>query len=274
VILANSLPPSGAIAIADWVGPLAELMRLQGLSTSANASDRYAVYTTKKVFVCPSAEGVATASYQATPTYINAGVRQQLGYATAWSFMLSNGSPTSGVTDQTRISTGSGWWVIPPSYLPRITKVGNSSEKIFAADAGKFSNGTAVLTYNLFVDPTPNSPGRNSGPYTDFGPWTNATAGYDRDLINGGASVIDGRTLSYRHGTQESRKPVGAYRLNAVFYDGHAENLDEMRACNPAFWLPRGTTVNPAGTFSSGRPVVWPDVRARYMAGMTTFTAP
>jgi len=181
---------------------------------------------------------------------------RQLGYATAYSFLLTECSPKPGMTDQTRISSGAGWWALPGGYVPKLTKIGKSSEKVFAADAGKFSNGSNTPTYNLQAGPNPNSPGRNSGPYADYGPFTKATAAYDRTVANGGSGV-DGRVYSFRHGKRQQGLKMGVYRLNAVFFDGHCEQMDDGVTTDPRFWLPSGSVI-------PDNSKIWADVQAKF----------
>jgi prepilin-type N-terminal cleavage/methylation domain-containing protein/prepilin-type processing-associated H-X9-DG protein len=245
-----TLPAGGPIALADWCGPMAEMLKIP-VSNSPEAKDRYSRYREIGVFLCPSAEGVLTEALPGAPAHSNAGPGPQLGYATALGMLLTPATglpePQPGITDHTRISGGSAgsrWPQIPKGYTPKITKIGKSAEKIYMADAGKFHNPaiTTAPTYNLAMAPNPNSGGRNSTPYTDHGAYTTATSAYDRSVANGGVG-IDGRVYSYRHGKRTGGLKFGAYRLNVVFFDGHAENLDEGAATNPARWLPSGTAI-------------------------------
>jgi prepilin-type N-terminal cleavage/methylation domain-containing protein len=255
--------PGGPISTSDWIAPLCRMMKIN-LPDSPRAVLRYDAYRQIQVFLCPANSGVLSTAYTGDGQP-DAGAGQQLGYATAFAFMLTPGAPNPGVTGQTRISTGAGWPTLPGAYVPKITKVGRAGEKIFAADAGKFVNGSGTPSYNLSIAPTPNSPGRDSGPYSDFGAWTTATSSYDRTAANSGPGV-DGRVFSYRHGTVGERQKLGSYRLNAVFYDGHAETLDEVTAMNPRFWLPAGTVIPDNGKIPG-------DVAARHVP-TAPFTVP
>lgn len=64
--------------------------------------------------------------------------------------------------------------------------------------------------------------------------------------------------------------------MNLVFYDGHAENMDDVTAANPDYWLPRGTVwtrmTNTDGT--SGCKWCYTDIYNKYMPGAATYTAP
>jgi prepilin-type processing-associated H-X9-DG protein len=254
----TTMPP-GPISTTDWIAPICRVLKIP-LPDTPDVCPRYDAYRNIGLFLCPSNAGVLNQAFGS----IDAGAGQMLGYATAFGFLLTSGFPTPGVTDQSRVSTGGGWPIFPPGYSPRMSRIGKSSEKIFAADAGKFANGApGPPTYNLSPAPTPNNPGRNSGPFSDWGAWTNATASYDRTVANGGPGV-DGRIFSYRHGETVPGQRYGAYRLNALFFDGHAENMDEVAATHPRLWLPRGTLI-PATSDVNGLPgKIPPDVRARH----------
>ena len=252
---ASTMPAGMPISYADWCAPLATIMKIQ-VSDSPKVTDRYNRYRQIGTFLCPANEGVLTTSYVATGD-IDAGSGPQLGYATALGFLLTMPNPAPGVTGHTRISSGAGWWKLPGGYAPKLNKVGKPAEKIYMADAGKFSNGSAMMTYNLNIEPTNNTPTRNSGPYTDWGAFTQSTAAYDRTVANGAAGV-DGRIFSYRHGKRVAGLKTGAgYRMNALFYDGHAESLEEVQSLNPALWLPSRSTLD-----SSTK--LWPDVAVIY----------
>jgi prepilin-type N-terminal cleavage/methylation domain-containing protein/prepilin-type processing-associated H-X9-DG protein len=259
-----NLPIGGPIALADWCGPMAEMLKIQ-VSNSPEAGKRWARYREIGSFLCPSSDGVLSMPFGTG--FDDVGPGNQLGYATNFSMLLTTATALPenrpGMSDHTRISGGVGWPRIPKDYTPKITKVGKTAEKIYMADAGKFHNPavTNAPTYNLNLAPTPNSPGRNSGPYTDYGPYINATAAYDRSVANGGPGT-DGRVYSFRHGKRTGGLKMGAYRLNVLYFDGHAENIDEATATNPARWLPTRTS------FDDGSKL-YADVIATH--GITTF---
>ncbi|HVT88264.1 MAG TPA: type II secretion system protein [Tepidisphaeraceae bacterium] len=261
VTSAANVPP-GPISVHDWIAPLAKVMNLT-LPETRDAGIRYAAYRKMNIFLCPANEGVLNITFS-VGTATDPGAGQQLGYATALMFLLTSGDPTTGVTGVTRVSTGtvtathSGWPFLPMSYTPRITKVGKTSDKIYAADAGKFSNATGVPDFNITPSPTANSPSRNSGPFTDFGAWTIATGAYDRRKINGLSSTVDSRIFSFRHGAVGPMQRYGTMALNAVFYDGHAETLDEFEATHPRYWIPSNSIIKSGDLLP-------PDVMAKHL---------
>ncbi len=233
-----TLPP-GPISVTDYVAPLAQAMRMP-LPETPDAKDRYQRYREIGTFMCPAAEDILSTAFLGSGGP-DAGEGPPLGYVTAFSFLLTESFPKPGVTYRTRISSGSGWWELPAGYFPRAARVGKASEKIYAADSGKFSRPETPPNYNLAVAPGPQDLA-DSTPFTDYGAFTRHTRSYDRTAAHDPGG-IDCRVFSYRHGTRSPKKPLGAYRMNAVFYDGHAETLDEVRSLDPDLWLPRGTRI-------------------------------
>jgi prepilin-type N-terminal cleavage/methylation domain-containing protein/prepilin-type processing-associated H-X9-DG protein len=231
--------PAGPIAVTDYVEPLARAMRMP-LSESRNAADRYRRYREMGMFLCPAAMDMVSTAFLGSGGP-DAGEGPPLGYATAFSFLLTEAWHKSGVTYRTRISSGPSWWELPAGYFPTRARVGRASEKIYAADATKFASPEILPNYNLAVAPGPHQLA-DSTPYTDYGAFTIHTRAYDRTAAHD-AGGIDCRVFSYRHGTRSPKRPLGTYRMNAVFYDGHVETLDEVRSLDPDLWLPRGTII-------------------------------
>jgi hypothetical protein len=62
--------------------------------------------------------------------------------------------------------------------------------------------------------------------------------------------------------------------MNVVYFDGHAETLDEVAASNPALWMPTGSVIFPAnapvGTIVAGTKMVWADVLSLYCPGVSS----
>ena len=256
VIMSGAIPGDAPIAFDDYFQPLAKYLNVK-LTTSGdpNEINRFKEYRNDygntSIFLCPAYNGVTATAFDE-----NAGIGQSLSYNTAFGFLLTTGSPTAGVTGATRISTGTTWPVLPGSYVPKITKVTNSGYKVFMADGAKFSNATTPPDYSLVLIPIATTTKGNVGNYSDFGPWTLSTSSYDRSFANGATSGTDKRLLEYRHGKVTQNQKSG-YRLNAVFYDGHAETIEETESTNPRYWLPSGTQL--VSTTS-----IQPDVQRRF----------
>ena len=154
-----NLPPSGPIAVLDYIGPLAEMMKASIPQTSDTCA-RYKAYLDLKYYLCPSADGILSTAYTSGGGQ-DAGQLQTLGYVTVTSFLFTTAASSTanqypGVTGYTRISSGAGWWKIPTNYFPKYSAIGNSSEKVFLCDGSKF-NQASGLTYDLDPYPAPNA---------------------------------------------------------------------------------------------------------------------
>jgi prepilin-type N-terminal cleavage/methylation domain-containing protein/prepilin-type processing-associated H-X9-DG protein len=243
LVTITTVPP-GPIQSTDFIHPLATMMRIKFPSDdNPDIIPRYQYYRDMPQFLCPTNRGVMVPPF-ISGTSADAGVGPHISYATALTFLLTPATPTPGITRVTRMSSGAGWWVLPNGYTQKITKIGQNATKIYMADAGKFST-TTPPNYNLAVAPV------DGGIFSDFGAFGPEAEGYFRTVSPSG---FDPRIFAWRHGKKN------ALRLNALFYDGHVESLDEMQTCNPSLWVPKGTTFPDTGK-------IWPDVVTAYGLG-------
>ena len=265
----NSACPPPCMDYYDFIGPLGQTMKLSLPDTTSTAT-RFKAYRELKQFKCPSAEGItATKAY----TTVDVEPGQMLSYCTAMGFLLPpfRGSAYSGLAAM----PGTPYWTVPAGYGPKLNRIGPGSAKIFAADAGRWtrSNDPTGPTFSITLDV--DSPHLYT-PFSDFGAFCGASKSLDRSAASGGtaAAKFDARIFGYRHGTRSSGRLAGDYRFNAVFFDGHAECLDDMTGANPSLWLPTNTTIpNPAATLGSTYPCVYPDAAAKYISS-TPYVVP
>ena len=257
-LFSPNLPVGGPMALADWCGPAAEMLKIP-VSNSTQANYRYARYREIKLFLCPSNDGVISSAFGSAD--LDAGPGQQLGYATALSMMLTRGFPTLGLTDHTRVSTGAGWWSPPSGYSPKVTKVGKSAEKIYMADAGKFYNGSgAGPTYNLQTAPNVKQPRPELR--TLYRSWCLYACNLSLRSDDPEWWIWDRwphLLVPPRHSATGAKLGT-AYKINAVFFDGHAETMTESAFGESCNWLPSKSIIPDSSK-------VWPDVVAAY--GMT-----
>lgn len=265
----TNIEPEGPIQTYDWINPLAKVMGLK-VPNTANGIAVFTYYQTLPQFSCPSNKGVLASPF--APSVVPAGAA--LSYASAASFMLTQFG-SAGMTGATGVVTGndpsSGYWNLPQGYFPKVTKIGNASQKIFVADSGKYSNSYDAVVPSINYSTTSSVISNHQfNDFSDYGAFFGNSKCWDRSggknkftgaaLPNTSTVLRDGRIFAFRHGSKPNRDSSGNMRANAVFYDGHAENLDDLTLANPSLWLPKGTTIaNPAATIASGRPFVWPD---------------
>lgn len=250
----------GPIEFYDYVAPLAGILRLK-LPDAPDGMSRLRAYREMPLLLCPANVGV-TATLSAGPPGLEDG--QMLSYCTGAAFMLGpfRGSHATEYSGAAGLP-GTPYWDAPPGYSPHIARLGNPARKIFLADSGRWSRYNSKPTFSYArIDQD-----HNSTLFSDFGPFWGISKSYDRSVPNNlNNAAIDARIYAYRHGRREQFLPSGAYRLNAVFYDGHVQSLDDMSSADPELWLPSGSTIaKPTAKFSTGLPIVYEDVRQRYL---------
>jgi prepilin-type N-terminal cleavage/methylation domain-containing protein len=240
----------------DWIGPLSIVMGLP-LPVGEDGRPRFVAYCNLPQFQCP--EYTTALWTPGSSGDASQGAQPAFSYCAALGFMVTSfigghgagtGWPgTAGVG-------GSPYFVIPSTYFPKITKIGKTSQKIYAADGNRItftypSGATPNLhtpTYVLSTDPV--TINANTNIFADYGVPFGDSHAWDltADPVNISSSGFkpgfDARSLSFRHGSTLQFGPQGAYYLNAVFYDGHAETINDVDASNPNLWLPAGTILN------------------------------
>ena len=274
--------PGNVIETEDWIGPLAVEM---GLSLPVvNGEARFVAYCNLPQFQCPEYVNAIWTPYTGTLTVANdatQGAQRAFSYCEAQGFMMIPWS--TGHTSATQwpgnvsAPTTPPYFTLPGGYFPKITKVGKTAQKIFVADGDRttFTYGTnpATPTYVLQSDPADTD--QNGNMFADLGAWDGDTHAWDRTAEPANIQTshykppVDVRPLAYRHGSQAQFGPEGAYSLNAVFFDGHAETLTDITASDPGLWLPTGTTITGAdladGYVQSAttEPLVYWDIQQR-----------
>lgn len=135
---------------------------------------------------------------------------------------------------------------LPTGYVPRNDKVGASSRKVYIADGLRrydASDGTFVLDNRIWVDPRDNEAcGASYGAFVSMSPARIDSEEYARPMVAGsfysdGESCSEGVQIpfSYRHDG----------KMNAGFFDGHVESLDDAQSRDASRWYPtRSTIVN------------------------------
>lgn len=266
----------------DWAGPLARMMKLKNPALDGtDPKARFLWYVKVPQFECPSYLGV-TMSPNPTSAYTsgNMGIQQAFSYNTANAFLLAPNTvypyPNSDGFPGNIGMPNTPYWKNPPGYVPKIMKVGSPSMKVFAADGARrsrnFSADSFQVIYSLAV--SPNTLGTNESMYSDWGPFVANTRSYGRTAIAGNLTTptkLDTRSLSMRHGKMNAAGSRGGlFRMNLVFYDGHAENMDDISAANPHMWLPRGATwqaihMDTADTSGTGTKTMFTDIRKKYV---------
>ncbi len=170
---------------------------------------------------------------------------------------------------------------LPANYGPKITRIGDASRKIFACDGARTvipssTGGPSTEQPPVYIiSAKPAVTNWDATSYADYGAYGGWSHSAYRTAIPGNAThpaSIDVRVWAYRHGSLAAFRAAGQYRMNAVFFDGHGEVLDDIAASNPSLWMPRGSIIYPksgcSGSSVAGTTTVWSDVVDRYCPGV------
>jgi prepilin-type processing-associated H-X9-DG protein len=228
----------------DWQSPIATVMGFNFNTgpTQADRLERYLKLSTLKVFVCPEND-ILAGPYGPSPIHIP--VSKMVSYNTAAIFHYV--AAPSGNVAGSRASEGveyskKKYNQVPGGYSPKISAIGAASNKIYIADGARFTNLGTPPDVDLAVR------GGFGGAYADVGAFSSHSESWDRRGAPGnGTGIIgmDARGYAFRHGSTRGTGRVGKgdFKMNAGFFDGHAESLDDFAASNPEYWMPRGTRV-------------------------------
>jgi prepilin-type N-terminal cleavage/methylation domain-containing protein/prepilin-type processing-associated H-X9-DG protein len=136
----------------------------------------------------------------------------------------------------------SGWAPSVPGgtgYTPSISRLASPARKIFVSDGTRYQKSTVTA---LDHDIASNAP--VGGAFADPGAWDkNNTRAYPAGRNSRGDIMA---ANSFRHGTlnRESGLNEELIRGNAVFFDGHVNDLSLAEARRPEYWLATGTKVS------------------------------
>ncbi len=214
-----------AVHIFDWANPLLLMMNTV---IPASVPQRYDL-SKRWVFLCPSNSWVAKVNH---PSRISIETLVP-------SYATSKYLTYVPMKAKTGCETGTLFWAhkfVPDDFLPKISRVGDSSIKVFLADSCRIdrSNPRQIRAWLNEDDPENDSP-----------------------------------SLSYRFqcGREQSYRHLGG--LNMLFYDGHVEHqLEGSSEINNGFgsgsrqarfWFPSGTDssqIPSAGSFSNRKIIV------------------
>lgn len=263
-ITINNFP--NEITAFDFMAPLAAEMDHHFTSPdtadpqAATASDRKArfEYLRKfKTFICPSTSAMVEGPWSGATFEFQCAYGPFVGYCTAGQFLFMGAGAGSGAGANLLWSQ---YTTIPGTYAPRVDLVGQTSSKIYMADGAKYS--TTIEPPDLNLSPFSSIAG---GLDSDFGLFDRYSESWDSGLLPGNGNLRGGNfnalLYAFRHG--ESPEDL---RFNAVFFDGHAENMSYYDADNPGYWCPSGTQI-PSTEASN-------NVVARYFGGQSTYTVP
>jgi len=236
----------------DWMSPTALLLNLpfeQG-SSQAQRQTRILQLTNLPLFQCPENDVIAGPGTVQSDFPSLTGVKS-LSYVTSGFFQVGY---APGITKSQDPKFASFLNIGP--FVPKITKVGDSSWKIFMCDGSSWSNGTAAPVSNFCFDNRVTQSSTTGSPFAYFADIGVPFGLYSRAFCNiqppAGQAVS--RMYSFRHGTSGLGTPyttpgstlnaLKTYRFNIVCFDGHCETITAYQAMDASRWVPKGTLLN------------------------------
>ncbi|HKQ47731.1 MAG TPA: hypothetical protein VJZ71_06665 [Phycisphaerae bacterium] len=239
-----------AVQVWDFMGPLAEFFGLgftlppDQPANNAALIERFNQIRNSLVFQCPANGFVANHFYGP-----NAGTGPMISYNTArYQLYMEGHSPyDDGVTTYPNNAEER----LPDSFVPRVDRMGDLSQKVWIADGARYSDVYTPPDYDLSVRP------RWGGSFADISSYSTMTRSWDRSRApgNGYLGSREPRRYAFRHADNDP--PVGApgdaFKLNLAFHDGHVETQGDLTSSNPHQWLPTGSRLGPSTIFPDTR---------------------
>lgn len=225
----------------DFAGALAG-EQMGYVALPANRGQRFKIVV-NGVFECPSNVSLSMPFLDGLGPVGSFTVQRAVSYNTVRNFMMwpkatLNGLPWGAVAPFHDDGDPAGWdgniasssnTIIPRSFVPRIERVGQPSEKIFIADSSRYTDSQGV-SHNIHWRGS--SSGGSAG-----GAFSTGCPTLPGDILR--SYLLEEPQLSYSY-----RHPQGKKRgLIAAFYDGHAEWRSEERTRHPDAWHPKGTII-------------------------------
>lgn len=229
-----------AVQVWDFLGPLAEFYRL-GLTLPPESGDVRAV--SQRFDQMRRAEQLHCPSNDFTATWFNgpnAGPGPMISYNTSRYQLFKEGDGMQGLTHYANTHGE----ILPLGYEPRVSRMGDPSHKVWAADGAVFSSRIVPPDYDLTPD------ARWGGAFSTSGPYSQFTRAWDRSRAPGNSAHtgFDPRRYAYRHSDVDppDGAPADAFKMNLAFYDTHVERQGDLVSSNPHQWLPTGSFLGPS----------------------------
>jgi prepilin-type N-terminal cleavage/methylation domain-containing protein/prepilin-type processing-associated H-X9-DG protein len=256
-LLGNPKHTRFAVTVFDYATPLKAVMNgslsiPRPPNSAASTGLWYKLWTesTVGVFNCPSNNLAYPVLKNPTPSY-NFPQIQSMSYLSMWTLMRGGsnidtewGNSTPNLKAlSTAGNVGQRWddMIVPANYMPRHSRLGQESTKIFLADGTRWFVPGPPEVFDYSVDMLAAKGGFSASP-----PCLRNMPGKDSP----GPEYRTGRERCFRHSAKNM--------MNAGFFDGHVEALkvdyrglpyDTMgryggKAVDPKYYYPKGTVVN------------------------------
>jgi prepilin-type N-terminal cleavage/methylation domain-containing protein/prepilin-type processing-associated H-X9-DG protein len=259
------------VRVDDWMSPILALTNNVNNTAGdvTSRTSRFLQVINTKAFTCPENQ-IPCTQFNGTPLSLT-GSFLMPSYSTSAIFYFYPAGYPGGSNLQTRGSDPVTGTFSADGYSPKVSLVGQASRKIFMGDSARFSNTSSAtapdvnLTFNFST-----TGGFNSYSFATGGACFTTDSGYCRDGApgnSGASSAFDPRVFAFRHGGGSLHSTAGSFKGNFLFFDGHAETLNDLAAGDPNYWMPSGGKWNPATTSTSLK--VETDIKATYLNGST-----
>lgn len=231
-----------AVQVWDFMGPMAYLWGMSMPIDQGNVDTikRFNLLRGYKGFLCPSNQFLA--NWYAGP---KAGVGPMVSYNTVRYMLLEHEDQATGpASTGVRTYNNTHEQKIPTNWSPRVTRIGDSSRKVFAADGSRFATATQAPDYDLAASAS------WGGAFSDIGPYSTFTRSWDRSGMSG--SGVDARIYSFRHplGPPQEKTGPNVPKMNLVFFDGHVERMGDLQSADPRMWLQAGSKLAPGSVYN------------------------
>lgn len=257
----GTLPAAGTGHLVqrwDFYGPLAQQWGLPiplANGTNPTAAERFKQLRGAPGLLCKANDFLAKPFAGA-----NAGVGRMISYNTIrWQlFIRATNAANAGMPSADTVGTS--WYnnsftdtQLPNSWRPVVSRMGVAANKVYCADGARYSDVSTAPDVDLSINAA------WGGAFSDGGPHMTLSKSWDRSMAPGNGSSFaarstDARAYAFRHSSGAA--PMGAagnaYKINLVFFDGHADTQGDLTASNPHQYLPKDTTV---GTITN----IWKD---------------
>jgi len=232
-------PPS-ILQNYDWMSPAAAAMGIpfNDGPLLTDRSQRFNQVMALKIFQCPEYDqnGIVYLSGGLTLP----GIIKEPAYCTAMMFTWASSQTfgANGRTYETDFNYG--------GFKPKVSQVGNGAQKIFIGDGGRFSWSGGAPDLNMTVDASD-----YAEQFSDVGAFAIESTAWSLEKAAAGNScrsdlstgTTDPRIYGFRHGGTTQNSPLGSFKMNAGYFDGHAALLSDKDAQDPKLWAPPGTGI-------------------------------
>lgn len=233
----------------DWMGPIASQLGYNSLSSSDNddepsRAERFNLYREQmKVGICTE-NNILAVPYPNAKKPWTAG--RMISYNVSTQFVSTEAAAPEG-TGNRKLDSG----IDRKAYRPFYYRMGTPHMKAMVYEGSRYcewdENTSSQPDFEFSINAS------FGGAFADTGPWFNGstpnrslvrTVAPGEDIAAFVTSKFDPRRYAFRHGSKAAQSTSSTQVLgHLAFLDGHVEIMDDIKATNPDYWFPTGTTL-------------------------------